>query len=201
MEYIITSLSMTAMMGSVSMATSLANGVYTLSDRIIRSTDSGVTDIKRLITSSDLKSKISIMDLFIKEIDINEIIPYSIKKSIESIKIAIKDIEKELKQIQYRIEYNDNLYFTAAGTRAYKFNNSYKRLEAKIVTMSNRYETMKSLYSMRKLLNPNRIDKKVSDTYIIEKSNSSDKDVKLLEKILECESGDVSDIEHEHLKN
>jgi hypothetical protein len=193
---------MTAMMGSVSMATSLANGVYTLSDRIIRSTDSGVTDIKRLITSSDLKSKISIMDLFIKEIDINDTIPYSIKESIESIKIAIKDIEKELKQIQYRIEYNDNLYFTAVGTRAYKFNNSYKRLESKIVTMSTRYETLKSLYSMRQLLNPNRIDKKVSEISIIEKSNSVDKDDKLLETILKCESDEhsVSDIEHDNLK-
>jgi len=58
MEYLISGLTITAAMGTVSAATSLANGVYTLSDRIIRSTDSGVADIKRLIEGEDLKNRI-----------------------------------------------------------------------------------------------------------------------------------------------
>lgn len=159
-EYIITSLSITAMAGSISMVTSLCNGVYTLSERIIRSTDSGVLDIKRLIESSDLKSRIEIMKLFIQETfnsengEMKEGIPESITRSIQSIKDAIKNIEKELQQIQYRIEYNDNLYFSAGGTRAYKFSNSYKRLDAKIKTLEKRYDTLRSLYSMRSIMTP-----------------------------------------------
>jgi hypothetical protein len=163
MEYLITSLSVTALMGSVSVATSLANGVYTLSDRIIKSTDSGVTDIKSLIDSSDLKSKIKIMDLFIKDINVDndKSTPRSITESIDSIKDAVRDIEKELKQIQYRIQYNDNIYISVGGTRLYKFDNSYKRLDSKIRTLNNRYGTLKSLFQMRNLLvarkNPNHV--------------------------------------------
>lgn len=158
MEYIITSLSITAFMGSVSMITSFANSVYTISDRIISSTDSGVSNIKRLIESSDLRNRIKIIDLFIKELDMGSNCPSSILESIESIKMAIKDIEKELKQIQYRIDYNDNLYFGVGGMRMYKFGNSYKRLESKIKTFNNRYETFKSLYSMRSLLNKDKLE-------------------------------------------
>lgn len=197
MEYLITSLSITALMGSVSMATSLANGVYTLSDRIIKSTDSGVADIKRLITASDLKSRIKIMDLFIQEIDVNDTTPHSIKEAIQAIKDAIKDIEKELKQIQYRIEYNDNLYFTAGGTRTYKFNNSYKRLDAKIKTLHSRYDTLKSLFSMKSLLNPKRIDKR--DLAIAKNESAQlEQDRDMLEKILKYEGDDynISDLEN-----
>jgi len=160
MEYLITGLSITAMMGSVSAITTLANGVYSLSDRIIKSTDSGIVDIKRLIESSDLKNKIKIMGIFVKEIDVankDNKAPHSITESINSIKLAVNEIEKELKEIQFRIDYNDNLYFTVGGTRAYKFGNSYKRLDSKIKTLNSRYDTLKSLFSMRHLLNPDKM--------------------------------------------
>jgi len=160
MEYLITGLSITAMMGSVTAITTLANGVYSLSDRIIKSTDSGIVDIKRLIESSDLKNKIKIMGIFVKEIDVankDNKAPHSITESINSIKIAVNEIEKELKEIQFRIDYNDNLYFTVGGTRAYKFGNSYKRLDSKIKTLNSRYDTLKSLFSMRHLLNPDKM--------------------------------------------
>lgn len=183
--FLITSLSVTAVMGTVTMATSLANGIYTLSDHIIKSTDSGVANIQRLIAASDLRNKIKIMSLFIREIEINDETPHSIKQAISSIKDAISDIDKELKQIQYRIDYNDNMYFTAAGLRSYKFDNSYKRLEAKIMTLNNRYDTLKSLFSMRHLLNPNRIKKK--DSEILDGLAS---DEKMLEAIMQCD-GDV----------
>lgn len=169
MEYIITGLSVTAMMGSVSAITTLANGVYSLSDRIIKSTDSGIMDIKRLVEASDLKNRIRIMDIFVREIDISNKnnknssnkTPRSIIECIESIKKSVKDIEAELKDIQSRIDYNDNLYFTIGGTRAYKFNNSYKRLDAKIKTLNSRYETLRTLFSMRHLLNPDQIQQKI----------------------------------------
>lgn len=160
-EYLITSLRFSALMGSVSMATTFVNGVYALSDRIVRSTDSGVVDIKRVIESSDLKSRIKIMDLFIQDIKIDDSTPKSIIEAINSIKDAVKEIEKELKQIQYRIEYNDTLYFGAGGARLYKFGNSYERLNTKILTLNNRYCTLKSLFQMRHILTSS--DKDVVD--------------------------------------
>jgi hypothetical protein len=191
MELLISGLTITAMMGTVSAATSLANGVYTLSDRIIKSTDSGVADIKRLIESSDLKNRIKIMDMFVREIEINDKTPKSIAMSIESINAAIKDIERELKQIQYRIDYNDSLYFAAGGTRLYKFGNSYKRLSAKIGTLEKRYDTLKSLFSMRNLLNPNKVDTvlaiengKDGKDEIQRSALHIEEDEKILEKIL-----------------
>lgn len=195
-EYLITSLSITAMAGSVSMVTSLCNGVYTLSERIIRSTDSGVADIKRLIESSDLQNRIEIMKLFVQETfntengEMKEGIPESIVRSIQAIKDAIKEIERELNQIQYRISYNDNLYFSAGGVRAYKFGNSYKRLDAKIKTLEKRYDTLRSLYSMRSIMTPLTKEQ-------LEQTNSANKkeldEVKInLEKILTCEGDEYN---------
>lgn len=188
MEYLISGLTITAAMGTVSAATSLANGIYTLSDRIIKSTDSGVADIKRLIESEDLKNRINIMDIFVKEIEIEEKTPQTIVLATQSINDAIKDIERELKQIQYRIDYNDNLYFSVGGTRCFKFNNSYKRLDAKIKTLNNRYETLCTLFGMRTLMNRKRIIVKNGQNNLIDTDNEENS--KIVDKILTYEGDD-----------
>jgi hypothetical protein len=198
MEYLISGLTITAAMGTVSAATSLANGVYTLSDRIIKSTDSGVSDIKRLIEAEDLKNRIEIMDMFIKEIDVDDNTPRTITKAVESINAAIKDIEKELKNIQYRIDYNDGLYFSAGGTRYYKFNNSYKRLDAKIKTLNKRYETLRSMFSMRSLLNRNNLVTKNKQIQMSEVN--LDEDAKLVERILTYEGDEYGVTESDDLE-
>lgn len=140
-------------MGTASAVTSLANGVYTLSDRIIKSTDTGVADIKRLIEGEDLKNRIKIMGMFVKEINVSDDTPVTIEIAVDGIKLAIRDIELELKKIQHRIDYNDSLVFSAGGTRYYKFGNSYKRLDAKIKTLNTRFKTLCEMHEMRHLMN------------------------------------------------
>lgn len=152
MDVLIASLSITAMMGTASAATSLINGLYSLRERVTNSSDTGVTDIRRLIESHDLKNKITIMAMFIKEIELDKMKNQSIKMSIDSIHDAIKEIERELQNIQYRIDYNDNIYFGMGGFRLYRFNNSYKRLESKIKILNTRYDTLKTLFSLKDLM-------------------------------------------------
>lgn len=193
MEFLISGLTITAAMGTVSAATSLANGVYTLSDRIIRSTDSGVADIKRLIESEDLKNRIQIMGIFVKEIKIDDSTSQTIIMATQGINEAIKDIERELKVIQHRMDYNDSLYFSAGGTRFYKFNNSYKRLDAKIKTLNHRYETLRTLFSMRSLMKCEKSD--VMNGLGLEENN------KIVDKILTYEGDDYGIKEDDLIKS
>lgn len=146
---LIPGLTITAAMGTASAFTSLANGMYTLSDRVIRSTDSGVTKIKGLIQSSDLKTQIEIMKVTVEGLNINEETPLAIQKAVTSIKTAVDAVIEELEDIDYRIKYNENISFSAMGMRNYKFGNSYKRLDAKIQTLNTRYNRLLTLISMR----------------------------------------------------
>lgn len=198
MEYLISGLTITAAMGTVTAVTSLANGVYTLSDRIIKSTDSGVADIKRLIEGEDLKNRIRIMGMFVREIEIDDKTPQTIIMAIEDINGAIKEIERELKQIQYRIDYNDGLYFSAGGTRYYKFNNSYKRLDAKIKTLNRRYETLRTLFGMRCLMNRGKIVMKDGKQMQLFDLNFEE-DNKIVDRILTYEGDDYGITERDDL--
>jgi len=127
------------------------------------------------------------MDMFVREIEVDDSTPHTLTMAIESINAAIKDIEKELKQIQYRINYNDGLYFSAGGTRFYKFTNSYKRLDAKIKTLNRRYETLRTLFGMRPLLNRNNVQTKETVKQIHMSELNLAEDEKMVDNILTYE--------------
>ena len=82
MEYLISGLTITATMGTVSAITSLVNSLYTLRDRIVKTSDTGVKDIQNLIESKDLINRIKIMEMFVRKISSNDNVPDDIEMVI-----------------------------------------------------------------------------------------------------------------------
>ena len=192
---LIPGLTITAAMGTASALTSLANGAYTLSDRIYQSTDSGVSKIKALIQSSDLKTQIEIMKDTVDALKVDNCTPMAIAKAVTSIKSAVDAVIQELEQIDYRIKYNDQVTISFMGARYYKFGNSYIRLEAKIKTLNTRYDRLLTLISMRGMLNDaipqnNHHDNCVNGENDIDDIDKIEKDI---QTIMICDGNEFAD--------
>lgn len=56
------------------------------------------------------------------------------------IKYALKEVEREIKEIQYRVSYNEGINIDPFEIRKYKFNNSKKRLRFKLEYLILLYE-------------------------------------------------------------
>jgi len=155
MNFLIGAVGANLTVGLVSGLSSLANNVYSLSSTISQNISNGEEEIKKLIRETDLDIKIKTILCILSEIKIDTNSPYTLHFVIQEIKNAIKDIEQELEQIQYRINYNNSL-FIGSAFRKYKFYNNYDRLESLIKTLDTRYKMLFEILKIENTMTQNK---------------------------------------------
>jgi uncharacterized protein YukE len=180
MNFLIGAIGANLTMGLVTGVSAMATNIYSLTSTISHNISNGEDDIKKLIKEADLDVKIKTILCVLSEIKINISSPYTLHFSVQEIKNAIKDIETELEQIQYRITYNNSL-FIGSAFRKYKFHNNYDRLETLIKTLDKRYKMLFDILKIENTMAQNKditnyltsstLDKKlISSTDIIHNS-------------------------------
>jgi hypothetical protein len=148
MNYLVAGLGANITVGLISAITATTNSVYTLSTNISKSTSTGSEEIKQIIKETDLETKIKVIQYLLCEINIDEHSPNTIHYCIKSINDAINDILDELEKINYRMQYNNNIW-VGASIRSYGFKNCRRRLIAYVKTLENRYTTLMSILSVK----------------------------------------------------
>lgn len=134
-------------LGLITATMTATNTLYTLCNNISTTTDTSENEIKQIIKQRDLDVRIKMMQFLLCEININKEIPYTLSYCINSIKSSIKDITNELEKINYRIQYNKNLW-VGSSVRAYGFKNCKLRLKAYIDILETRYKMLISILSI-----------------------------------------------------
>lgn len=147
MNFLITSIGVSAAMSTVTATTSFASTIYSLAGTVRDSTDSGLDKIKTLIEETDIENDIKIISEIISEID-EERSSDAVKLCIKSINESLNDIKEELDKIQYRVNYNNNMTFSAFGTRSYGFANCHKRLKKNINVLNKRFARLRSIHNI-----------------------------------------------------
>lgn len=169
MEVVIGAIGAHLTLGLISSITSAANGVFTLSSNIVKSTTTGANEVKQIIQETDLEFKIRKTEMFVSELKINENSPYTIQFCIYAVKGAMDDIIEELEQIHYRMKYNDNIWF-GKSVRSYKFHNNKSRLEAKLKNLEDRCKCLTDLLNSQDMLLRNPLlESNMSDSVAIAK--------------------------------
>lgn len=135
--------------GLVSGITSAINGVYTLSGNISNSTNSGASQVKQMIKSTDLEFRLKAVQIMLFELKLTEKTTYSVKYCVASIKEIIEEIATELTKIHYRLQYNDNIWF-GSTIRAYGFHNCIERLKICLNNLETRCLTLKSMLDLER---------------------------------------------------
>jgi len=169
MEVVIGAIGAHLTLGLISSITSAANGVFTLSSNIVKSTTTGANEVKQIIQETDLEFKIRKTEMFVSELKINENSPYTIQFCIHAVKGAMDDIIEELEQVHYRMKYNDNIWF-GKSVRSYKFHNNKARLEAKLKNLEDRCKCLTDLLKSQDMLMRNPLlESNMSDSVAITK--------------------------------
>lgn len=147
MNFLIAGIGTNITLGLISATTSATNNLYTLCSNISETTSTKANDIKQIIKEHDLEVRIKMIQFLLYEINVNENSPCTLNYCINSIRCAIKDISTELEKIQFRMQYNNNLWF-GSSIRAYGFKNCKLRLKAYIDTLESRYKMLISILSI-----------------------------------------------------
>ena len=167
MNYLIAGIGANVTLSLISAITATTNGVYTLVNNVSSSTATGAGDIKLLIKKKDLEMKMKMMQYLLCEITIDDNSPITLHWCIKGIHDAIKDITDVLHKINYRMQYNNSLLI-GASVRSYSFHNCYKRLEAAIETLENRYEMLINILKIKKNMYKNEeLESALSESQIV----------------------------------
>lgn len=159
---------------SITAVTSASNGLFTLIKHVSQSTSTWGDEIKMLIQKSDLEMRIKMIQFILSELKITNNTPTSLYYCINKIYEAIKDISDELSKINYRMQYNDNLWF-GSSFRAYGFKNCYTRLETKITTLEKRYSMLIEILSIEKKMYRNKdLENMISESIMFNNMSADD---------------------------
>jgi hypothetical protein len=149
MNFIIPALSANLTLSLISTITSTTNSVYTLSKNVSNTKVKGPEQINLLIEKRDLAVNLDLIKTQLQEIKVDDKTPKTLIKIMKYLSNVIDNIDDELKKINYRIEYNNKLYF-ANMFREYKFDNCYKRLETNIDILEMRYQKLLNILNVIK---------------------------------------------------
>jgi hypothetical protein len=143
--------------GLISGITSNVDSVYKLMTTVLQSSSADINMLKDII--KDVEIEIKSIQLFLHEIKITEQTPYTILYCMECIRDAIKDVSNELKQINFRLRYNDNLWFNYIGSyvRTYKFDNCKTRLQTYVKNLESRHRMLLGILNVEKIMYKNEL--------------------------------------------
>ena len=105
-----------------------------------KSDNEDVIEFKTILANNGISRKVKIVNCKIARYKESGTQDINIIDAIEQIRNSISEIEKEVKTVAYRIQYNEQLYFTLGGIREYKFNNCCRRLKLYIAQFNEQYD-------------------------------------------------------------
>lgn len=110
-------------------------------------------DINDIIKELEIRSIITETQIFLQDININKDECETIKTSYISLALSLTDLEKELNNIEYRINWNCQKYFFQ---RSYRFHNSKGRLQMILSKIENKRKILYYNLSLRPIFNKSK---------------------------------------------
>lgn len=153
----------------VSMISSTTQGIYSITQNIYKSDPN--SDIAKVLRETDIELRVQVLETFIAQIDTTKIDNQATLLCLDSLKICLQNIEKELKQIYDRLIYNRSLWF-ASGLRSYSFKNNVIRITSHSKVLSQRqkmlFELLKTpqnqhIYRNKDEIKPTILEHKIDD--------------------------------------
>lgn len=141
MNVVIGALSLGTVTSVINSISSLSLNIYTLTTNIKLSKNIYHQDIKEMLIRSDLNATIKLLQSIIIDIpsycnDNNSVII-----ALKNMQEIIADIEKSLREIHNKIEYNNSIYFIK-NFRSYDFKNELKELEICVNILEKRRDNL-----------------------------------------------------------
>jgi hypothetical protein len=147
MNFIVGAIGANLTLGLVSGIVDATRNVYDISSTIISSTGNGSAEVKKIIKEADLEIRVRSIQYFLCELKMPDNPSHTMIYCMQSIREAVKDISEELEKINYRMQYNDNLWF-GSSLRSYKFHNCKSRLAVKLRNLESRYDMLIKILSV-----------------------------------------------------
>jgi hypothetical protein len=141
MQAAISILSLSTISTLINSISSLSINIYSLSSSIKLSKNTYHSDIISLLIRTDLESTIKLLDSIITEIPHFYNSSMSILISLKNVQEIIIQIELLLKQINNKMNYNNNIYLLK-NLRSYSFCDELKNLEILIEVLEKRKDNL-----------------------------------------------------------
>jgi len=109
---------------------------------------SGGPDIKKAIDELDLEATLKIIHCMVSEIYVDDQTPGTIIICLKSLMDVIRMIYDELGKINYRLQYNNSLWF-GLTFRSYRFINCESRLRTYMIVLENRKKLLIDIINMQ----------------------------------------------------
>jgi predicted nucleic acid-binding Zn-ribbon protein len=141
MDVVIGALSLGTITTVINSISSLSLNIYTLTTNIKLSKNIYHTEIKEILMKTDLGATIKLLQTIIIDIPLYYNDNDSIIIALKNMQEIISDIEKSLREINNKIEYNNNI-FLMKNLRSYDFKNELKELEIYINILEKRRDNL-----------------------------------------------------------
>ena len=121
--------------------TNITTSIYNINN-YIKDTNQNAIVVADFIREYDIQHKIKTITEFIDSIQHPN---HNVLEEIESIKICINDITKQLKIIEQRLEYNKSIWLLSS-IRSYGFENRIKELKILMKVLNDRFNMLVLIY-------------------------------------------------------
>jgi hypothetical protein len=129
---------------SVCRITSSAQGIYSVVNNI--SSFTYCPSVVKALKELDISTTVNILESLIKELNVKHE-SETLNICIESLKESVREIEKELLQIQERLMYNKKIW-VFSSVRSYKFHNSIERLKTLKNVLNDRIQWLERIMKL-----------------------------------------------------
>lgn len=141
MNVVIGALSLGTISTVIHSISTLSLNIYTLTTNIKLSKNIYHTDIKEILMKTDLGATIKLLQTIIIDIPLYYNDNESVIIALKNMQEIISDIEKSLRDINSKIEYNNSIYLMK-NFRSHDFKNELKELETYITILEKRRDNL-----------------------------------------------------------
>jgi len=127
--------------------TNITTSIYNINSYVLKDTNHNANVVSDFIREFDILHKIKTITEFIDSIQHPN---HNVLEEIESIKICINDITKQLKIIEQRLEYNKSIWLLSS-IRSYGFENRIKELKILMKVLNDRFNMLVLIYKTNNL--------------------------------------------------
>ena len=156
METVIGTIGVVTLGSVVNSVTIVSSSVYSLITNIKLTKHIHQPEITKILTKSDMVATINLLNAVISEIPESFMNSISVIMALKNVQEIIENIEFELKEINNKLSYNNNLY-VMSNWRSYDFKENLNSIELKVSILDRRRDNLFKILEVFKNL-------KISDT-------------------------------------
>lgn len=140
---------------------STTTGIFALTQKIYKSDPSG--EMEKVLKETDIEFKRDILYTLIEKIDSNKIHNKALKQCLDGMKECLADLEKELKIIHQKLEYNKSLWLLPS-MRSYKFTNSPDKIRSLFKVLVERRDMLFKMLDLPGLIDSDTLSESTIET-------------------------------------